>query len=187
MKPPSGVDYNQTAGSHYKFIIPKLFYRHSFKKINFTAIAKSICHGYLCKEPQKPHMNINKIFFIADDDPDDQEILTAALKSIDKFCKCVTAFNGEQALQVLLKGMLTLPDIIFLDLNMPRMNGKQCLTEIKKNDLLQNIPVIIYSTSAEKKDIEETLNSGAAFFLQKPNRFDDLSQALNQIISRKWK
>ncbi|WP_462219192.1 response regulator [Ferruginibacter sp.] len=132
-------------------------------------------------------MENNKIFFIADDDPDDQELFIEALKGIDKFCKCVTAFNGQEALQILLKGMLTLPDFIFLDLNMPRMNGKQCLAEIKKDRTLQNIPVIIYSTSSDKKDIEETMQLGAVFFFQKPSRFDELSQALYQIINRSWK
>ena len=69
---------------------------------------------------------------------------------------------------------------------MPRMNGKECLTEIRKHDNLHNIPVIIYSTSAEKKDVDETMRLGATFFLQKPNRFDDLSAALANIISRNW-
>ncbi|WP_462255352.1 response regulator, partial [Ferruginibacter sp.] len=73
------------------------------------------------------------------------------------------------------------------DLNMPRMNGKQCLAEIKKDRTLQNIPVIIYSTSSDKKDIEETMQLGAVFFFQKPSRFDELSQALYQIINRSWK
>ena len=131
-------------------------------------------------------MEVNKIFFIADDDSDDREIFIEALKGIDEYCDCITAFDGQEALFKLTKGMLKLPDFIFLDLNMPRMSGKQCLTEIKKDKKLQQIPVIIYSTSAEKKDIEETIKLGAAFFLQKPNRFDDLSRALANIISHKW-
>lgn len=126
------------------------------------------------------------VFFIVDDDPDDQELFIEALQGIDKTCKCITAFDGEEALQKLFKGIQHLPDFIFLDLNMPRMNGKQFLTAIKNNKEVRHIPVIIYSTSSEKNDILETTRLGASFFLQKPNRFDELSNALSNIISGKW-
>ncbi len=129
---------------------------------------------------------MNKIFFIADDDPDDQELFLEALQLIDNFSDCVTAFNGQEALQKLLHGMKQLPDFIFLDLNMPGMNGKQCLAEIKKHTALQHIPVIIYSTSSDNKDIEETLQYGAAYYLQKPSRFDDLLVSLKKIIDHSW-
>jgi CheY-like chemotaxis protein len=128
----------------------------------------------------------NKIFFIADDDPDDRELFIEALRTIDPGCECITAMDGEEALSKLTDGLPQLPDFIFLDLNMPRVNGRECLAAIKKNARINQIPVIIYSTSAEKKDIQETIQSGAAFFLQKPNRFDDLSRALENIISRDW-
>ncbi len=131
-------------------------------------------------------MKTGNLFFIVDDDPDDQELFIEALLGIDKTCRCVTAFDGEEALQKLFKEMLQLPDFIFLDLNMPRMNGKQFLTEIKNHKDIQHIPVIIYSTSSEKNDILETTRLGASFFLQKPNRFDELSNALSNIISGKW-
>ncbi len=131
-------------------------------------------------------MELNKTFFIADDDSDDREIFIEALKGIDELCNCVTASDGQEALYKLTNWMLQLPDFIFLDLNMPRVNGRQCLIEIKKNNKLSQIPVIIYSTSAQKKDIDETIKLGAAFFLQKPNRFDELSRALANIISHKW-
>lgn len=121
-----------------------------------------------------------------DDDPDDQELFIEALEAIDSTCKCITAFDGEEALKKLFKGMLHLPDFIFLDLNMPRMNGKQFLTAIKDREEIRHIPVIIYSTSSEKKDILETTRLGASFFLQKPNRFDELSNSLINIISGKW-
>jgi CheY-like chemotaxis protein len=128
----------------------------------------------------------HRVFFIADDDPDDQELFIKALKEIDDHCHCITAFNGEDALDKLVKDKSQLPDLIFLDLNMPKKNGKQCLKEIKQNKTIQGIPVIIYSTSAEKKDIEETTQLGAAFFMQKPNRFVELRNALNQIIEHNW-
>ena len=132
-------------------------------------------------------MKAKKIFFIADDDPDDRELFIEALRTIDPDCDCITAMDGEEALYKLNNGLPQSPDFIFLDLNMPRVSGKECLAAIKKSAKLDEIPVIIYSTSAEEKDMDETIQSGAAYFLQKPNRFEDLSRALENIISREWK
>jgi CheY-like chemotaxis protein len=132
-------------------------------------------------------LKTGNIYFIVDDDPDDQELFIEALRGIDESCTCVTAFNGEEALQKLVMGTLILPDFIFLDLNMPKMNGKQFLSEMKNNNDFKDIPVIIYSTSSEKNDILETTRLGASFFLQKPNRFEELSRALTNIISGKWR
>ena len=126
------------------------------------------------------------LYFIVDDDPDDQEVFIEALKGLDEFCTCITAFNGQDALQKLANEMPSLPDFIFLDLNMPRMNGRQFLFEIKKIKLLRDIPVIIYSTSTEQTDMLDTIQLGAVYFLHKPNRFEDLKKALAKIISRKW-
>ena len=109
-----------------------------------------------------------------------------ALRTIDPDCDCITAMDGEEALYKLTSGLPQSPDFIFLDLNMPRINGRECLAAIKKSAKLKQIPVIIYSTSAEKRDMDETIQSGAAYFLQKPNRFDELSKAICNIIERQW-
>jgi CheY-like chemotaxis protein len=127
----------------------------------------------------------NRVFFIADDDQDDQELFIGALQQIDGSCICLTAFDGEDAIQKLTTATV-LPDIIFLDLNMPKINGKQCLANIKGSPVLQKVPVIIYSTSADQKEIQETELLGAAFFLQKPNRFTDLCTALEKIVQHNW-
>lgn len=126
------------------------------------------------------------LYFIIDDDPDDQELFIEALHGLDEEGQCITAFNGQEALQKLASGMPALPNFIFLDLNMPLMNGRQFLAKIKNNKANKDIPVIIYSTSIESKDVQDTLQMGAAFFLQKPNRFDDLKKELANIISRSW-
>jgi CheY-like chemotaxis protein len=128
-----------------------------------------------------------KVFFIADDDLDDQELFIAALKEINSLCKCITATNGYEALKQLQEMKAPYPDFIFLDLNMPRLDGRQLLAAIKQMSELQDIPVIIYSTSADQRDIEETMQLGATHFLQKPNRFEDLRNALQDILSRNWK
>jgi CheY-like chemotaxis protein len=127
-----------------------------------------------------------KTFFIVDDDTDDKELFIEAVNEIDDSIECISASNCEEALQILKSGDIALPDVIFLDLNMPRLNGKQCLIELKKTAHLSNIPVIIYSTSSEKKDIDETTRLGAAHFLTKPNKFDELCKALSFVVSKDW-
>jgi CheY-like chemotaxis protein len=133
------------------------------------------------------YMSKKRMFFIVDDDTDDQELFIEAINEIDNTIQCLSASDCEEALDKLKNGKMALPDMIFLDLNMPRLNGKQCLAELKKLAHLRHIPVIIYSTSSEKKDIEETARLGAAHFLTKPNKFDDLCKALKFVMSKDWK
>ena len=127
-----------------------------------------------------------KTFFLVDDDIDDQEIFLAAVNEIDNTINCVSIDNCEEAIEKLKREQTDLPDIIFLDLNMPRLNGRQCLAELRKLAHLKHIPVIIYSTSSLKKDIEETKRLGADMFLTKPSKFDDLCNALNNVLSTDW-
>ena len=131
-------------------------------------------------------MKQNRTFFIVDDDVDDQELFIEAVNEVDKSIRCFSATSCEEALDALIHMKIPLPDLIFLDLNMPRLNGKQCLIELKKEATLKDIPVIIYSTSSEKKDIEETSSLGAAHFLTKPNKFDELCRSLTFVISQDW-
>lgn len=130
--------------------------------------------------------NMNKTFFIVDDDLDDQELFIEAVSEVDKSISCISASNCEEALDLLKNRKIDLPDMIFLDLNMPRLNGKQCLAELKRVSELKHIPVIIYSTSSEKRDIEETSRLGAAHFLTKPNKFEELCKALTFVVSKDW-
>ena len=128
-----------------------------------------------------------RTFFIVDDDIDDQELFIEAVSEVDRSISCIPVSNCEEALAVLKNTKTDLPDMIFLDLNMPRLNGKQCLAELKRQAHLKDIPVIIYSTSSEKRDIEETTRLGAAHFLTKPNRFEDLCKAILFVLSKDWK
>ena len=121
--------------------------------------------------------------FIADDDPDDVELFTEAVNEFDESIQCYSAMDGEEALKKLRAMLPALPDIIFLDLNMPRINGKQCLVEIKKTEKLNVVPVVIYSTSSIQHDIDETRRLGAVYFLTKPASFGELCKELSNIIS----
>lgn len=127
-----------------------------------------------------------KTFFIVDDDADDQEIFLAAVNEVDESIKCIAVDNCEDAIEILKNNSEPLPDFIFLDLNMPRINGRQCLVELRKVAHLNNVPVIIYSTSSLKKDIEETALLGADMFLTKPSKFEELCKALTNVISLEW-
>lgn len=131
-------------------------------------------------------MEQKRTFFIVDDDIDDQDLFIEAVSEVDKNIKCISSTNCEEALDLLRNRRMALPDMIFLDLNMPRLNGKQCLAELKKEAHLRDIPVIIYSTSSEKRDIDETTRLGAAHFLTKPNKFEELCKAISYVASKDW-
>src|SRR5438270_7146277 len=92
---------------------------------------------------------------IVDDDEDDKEMFCEVVSAISDSHTCITSSNGHEALH-LLQTSQTLPNFIFLDLNMPRMSGKQCLAQLKKSERLSTIPVIIYSTSKLDAGKEET-------------------------------
>lgn len=112
-------------------------------------------------------MKRDQIYLIVDDDIDDIDFFCEAIHEINANAICHIAYNGEEALSLLRNKIETLPDVIFLDLNMPRIDGKTCLAELKKDTLLKDIPVVIYTTSTHIKDREETAVLGADYFLNK--------------------
>jgi CheY-like chemotaxis protein len=125
----------------------------------------------------------SKMILLIDDDIEDQEIFIDALKQIDQTILCLSFSDGEEALKLLETDIIAVPDLIFLDLNMPRFSGKQCLSQLKKINKLTETPVVIYTTSADKKDQDDTKDLGADHFLIKPSRFDDLREHLKRILS----
>jgi len=127
-----------------------------------------------------------KKLFLIDDDAEDQEIFMDAVRHVDSSILCYSAPNGEAALKQLESEVVVLPDLIFLDMNMPKLNGKQVLREIKNTRALKAIPVIMYSTSFAPMDLEEIKNLGAVFHLLKPSRFEDLCKALRTILVKDW-
>ena len=79
-----------------------------------------------------------------------------------------------------------LPEIVFLDLNMPIKNGMQCLHEIRKNPYLKELMVAIYSTSSSEADIEETFINGANIYINKPNSFGGLKNSIDKVLQLNW-
>src|SRR5688500_15236129 len=124
---------------------------------------------------------LKRTCLLIDDDIDDQEIFCLALDKIIFPFECYIASNGFEALRKLDENTV-LPDYIFLDLNMPRMNVKECLRELKKNPRLRNIPVVIYSTSSSLSDINDTKILGAKDFIIKPFSLDILTEQLNNFF-----
>ncbi len=128
---------------------------------------------------------MSKVIFLIDDDIDDQEFFMEAVKEVDPNIECHLASSCDDGLELLNKSSV-LPDYIFLDLNMPKVDGKKCLLELKKNARVKDIPVIIYSTSSLKKDIDETKAMGAVHFLTKPAAFRELCEAIENVLSIKF-
>ena len=94
-----------------------------------------------------------------------------------------SATNGRDGLNLLNREKFSLPSVIFLDLNMPKMDGRECLQEIRKSESLREIPVVIYTTSSHQKDIEETRKMGANGFISKPSSLRELHSVLDAIAN----
>lgn len=129
---------------------------------------------------------MGRIVLIVDDDIDDRDFFCEALHDIDASIECVCAKNGQEALQLLNELTGALPNYIFLDLNMPRLGGMQCLTALKKNKKVSNIPVIIFSTTRQSAEAEEARQLGAVLFLTKPSSYTQLIDKLSLILSQQF-
>lgn len=123
------------------------------------------------------------IFLLVDDDIDDTFLFQEVLNDVAPQILLRTAANGQEALDTLNSTEAPLPALIFLDLNMPRMDGKQCLSLIKSSERLQHIPVIMYTTSSHSRDIEETMQKGAISFITKPSHISELRTILGSLAT----
>lgn len=128
-------------------------------------------------------MNTTPIIYIIDDDPDDQHLLIEAIKEINISIKCYTAMTGQEGLTKLKTGEIPIPTLIFLDLNMPRIDGRKFLTTIKQDPDFNSIPVVIYSTSTNQMERNEMLQLGAADYIDKQADFSLLKEKLLVIVS----
>ena len=116
-----------------------------------------------------------------DDDTEDIEIFQDAVRAVDPAIECRTAFTGTEALKYL-QEVQRLPDYVVLDINMPGMDGKYCLHEIRKDPRLSSLTVIVYSTNCFPGDVAE-IESLNATFIRKANSFNDLCETLRRIVS----
>ena len=117
-----------------------------------------------------------------DDDPDDTEFFCEAIKAINPEALCLMANDGLTALKMLRTEPA--PNIIFLDINMPRMSGREVLIQIKKNYKWSQIPTIIYSTAIIPRDADDYKKLGALDVVKKLAKFKDLCNALQVILKK---
>ena len=127
-------------------------------------------------------MNSNVKCLLIDDDTDDHEIFKLALETVDGSINCVCIGESVNAIIKLKADKSFVPAIIFVDINMPVMNGIECLAEIKKLNHLQNVPVIFYSTFADPEKVSEMKELGAAEYFEKPSDMEVLVDKLTSIF-----
>lgn len=117
---------------------------------------------------------------LIDDDEDDREIFLSVIQNILPHATYSIAINGQDALSKL-NGSLK-PHLIFLDLNMPLMNGKQFLKARKDNEFIESIPVVILSTSSDESTMREAIELGALYFVTKPDKYSAWEGALRNVL-----
>ena len=123
----------------------------------------------------------SKIIVLAEDDEEDVDFFKEALSEIEIDIQVTVVKNGILLIKYL-ETTQELPDIIFMDLNMPFKNGVQCLEEIKKVDKWKTIKTIILSTSSNKDQIEKLYELGADLYLTKPTSFNELKRQLSECV-----
>ena len=120
---------------------------------------------------------------LVDDDCDDRDLFEEVITGLDSAIEVRAVEDGFKLMKTLNDPSGILPTLIFLDLNMPGKSGKQCLEEIKTDSRFSTIPVVIYSTSTNKKDIQDTHVIGASLYVSKPSTFRGLIAVIEKVFS----
>jgi CheY-like chemotaxis protein len=124
---------------------------------------------------------------LAEDDTNDRELFTEALKQIPIATNLITVNNGVELMDVLLKNSMNLPDVLFLDISMPRKTGIECLIEIKNDKKLDALPVVMFTISFTSLEVEMKmantfLNLGAQDYIRKPINFEQFKEVIHQAL-----
>ncbi len=129
-------------------------------------------------------MTIKKYnLLLADDDTDDCIFFTEALHELPLIVNLLTVHDGVELMQLLTTEETTLPDILFLDLNMPRKTGMECLSEIKNNNKLKDLPIVIFSTSCHSDTVNLLYANGANYYIRKPAEFSQLKKTIHEVLT----
>lgn len=123
---------------------------------------------------------------LADDDDDDRLLFTEAFDELKIKSTVDTYEDGVALMDALKHPDAPIPNILFLDLNMPKKSGLDCLKEIRSNNKFQDMAIAIFSTSASDDDIENTLINGANIYIKKPNDFKNLKKILSDVVTINW-
>ncbi|MFM9984271.1 MAG: response regulator [Flavobacteriales bacterium] len=121
---------------------------------------------------------------LADDDTDDCSFFKDALESLSLATHLTIVHDGEQLMHLLVAGTSKLPDVLFLDLNMPRKNGFECLEEIKRDKKFALLPIIVFSTSFDQDRVDLIYENGAHYFMRKPAEFLQLKNIIHEGLRR---
>lgn len=144
---------------------------------------KTLRHKYCIHGIRTYFPTMKKIFFI-DDDIDDRDLFRDALQELDVETEYVEAFDGQHALDMIARPDFTPPDLIFVDLNMPRINGLEFVIRVKQISGYENIPVYIYTTSASPHERVNCVTAGATGYIIKHVRYSDLAKELQALITK---
>jgi CheY-like chemotaxis protein len=129
-------------------------------------------------------MEINSLqILLADDDEDDCYFFKQALQGFPMPVNLTAVNNGEQLMENLNDSKIELPQILFLDLNMPKKNGFECLLEIKENKKFKQIPVVIFSTSFEQEVVKLLYDNGAQYYIRKPAEIKSYKSIIKHAIT----
>lgn len=120
--------------------------------------------------------------FLIDDDEDDRDIFAMALEKASANIDLAIAKNGLDAVKHIEQNPSFNPEFIFIDLNMPYISGIECLEKIKQHKRLENVPIVMYTTSSYQKDVQESQDLGASHFLVKPSGMAALTRVLAQLL-----
>jgi CheY-like chemotaxis protein len=128
--------------------------------------------------------NTPQHILLADDDDDDRLLFTDVLNEFSRDVKLTVAHNGDHLMELLHSGER--PDVLFLDLNMPLKNGMECLDEIRHDENLKTLPVVVFSTSAHPGTINRMYEIGAHLYVRKPNDFNSLRKVIGFVLGKDW-
>jgi len=120
---------------------------------------------------------------LADDDVDDCDFFNDALDEMGLSVNFSTVSNGVELMALLHSDQKSHPDLLFLDLNMPKKSGMECIEELKTNDDTRNIPIVVFSTSMDTGVVDKLYHLGAHFYIQKPGEFKNLKAVIKKAIS----
>lgn len=127
----------------------------------------------------------NKVHVVlVDDDIDDSYIFNTAVQQSNMPIELSIAEDGQKLFNFLDRNPT--PDVIFMDINMPFKNGIECLGEIRANQKYSSIPIVMYSTTSNRLNVEACYNAGANLYVVKPNTFDQVDRMVQRLCSKEW-
>lgn len=124
---------------------------------------------------------------LTDDDADDRSVFKDAFNDLEISNELKLFANGDELMEYLTTTEnLELPQLLFLDLNMPCKSGLQCLEEIRRNKKFQNLSIAIYSTSSSENEIEKSFEGGANLYIKKPSEYVKLKKIISDVVQYNW-